>query len=431
MRKLDFLLIFLFVLSLMQSCDSDLEMDYDINDLKNYNASNTSLTGQFEAVWSALSLNYPIWDYEAEFGTDWDMVHKKYLPVFQELDRKYGMDNPVPDSVLWDYYNKVMNYLHDGHINLRIKNIHKGNEVCYSYSYYRIPNILSSQYQFDKSYGDHILKYYFKRSLSLRYYNENSETNKLSEYKCANGNRYSNTDQFAVFDDNIIYYYLKDYHQTSDSLRMDLWRKWFEKVQKLKKESRLKGLVIDLRGNTGGVGDNNKYVIGSLVPSVYGLRNEIQIGYLREKKGIGRFEYAEPYPVYMPVLEEDHVTITEQIVILTDSLTSSTAELACLFAKERDNMTIIGTRTWGCYSPLWTGHVNHYAGFGKIGDESLKETSFYISMPYATFLTKDKKIIESIGVKPDVEIVLDRNLFNETGRDNQLERALKFIRTGK
>ena len=58
------------------------------------------------------------------------------------------------------------------------------------------------------------------------------------------------------------------------------------------------------------------------------------------------------------------------------------------------------------------------------------ETPVYVYLPSVAYITHDNKIIEGIGITPDIEVDLDANLFEATGQDTQLDRALQFIRTG-
>ena len=45
-------------------------------------------------------------------------------------------------------------------------------------------------------------------------------------------------------------------------------------------------------------------------------------------------------------------------------------------------------------------------------------------------LTLDKKPIEGQGLTPDIDVNLDVDLFQATGQDTQLDRALQFLRSG-
>jgi C-terminal processing protease CtpA/Prc len=45
-------------------------------------------------------------------------------------------------------------------------------------------------------------------------------------------------------------------------------------------------------------------------------------------------------------------------------------------------------------------------------------------------MTKDKQILEGVGLTPDIEVDFDVTLYRSTGRDTQLDRALQYLRTG-
>ena len=72
-----------------------------------------------------LNTNYQLWDYEAQFGLNWDDVYDKYLPQFEELDRRDRSIDPVPDSTLERLYTEILAPLHDGHLSVEVKNLHK------------------------------------------------------------------------------------------------------------------------------------------------------------------------------------------------------------------------------------------------------------------------------------------------------------------
>ena len=410
----------------VSACGSDIEMNYDINDIRNYDDANNSLTGQFEAIWRVLNFNYPEWDNEAEYGVDWDNIHDKYLPIFQSLDGKYSKENPVPDSIIWNRYNEIMACLHDGHIKMNIKNIHNNSTI----SKYFTPDIRPLKYQADSKFHTYLLQNYMFQP-KLEYYVNNHEV--TDYYECNyTDNNLSAADIVAVFNDSILYYYLPNFNLSQDEKRMSLWAQRFDKLQKLKVSGSLKGVIFDLRNNAGGDSNGYQYLLGATHQSDSCLDNAIHVGYLREKTGLGRLDFSELYQFNLPVFPQPHSIITEPIVILADSLSRSAAEITCLAGKQKRNVVQIGTETWGCFSAHYNVSNKHYAGWSMFGDPELEKVSFYINMPYAAFHTKeDKKIIEGKGVEPDINIILDRNIFNETGSDNQIERAIEYIRTGK
>lgn len=94
------------------------------------------------------------------------------------------------------------------------------------------------------------------------------------------------------------------------------------------------------------------------------------------------------------------------------------------------------TKTYGAFSPLIDGsYAITYAG--NVGDPSLADSKekisyfapFYIRLPAAAFLSLDKKFIDGTGVEPNEVVRLDYEKHKARGKDNQLDRALEYIRT--
>lgn len=52
-------------------------------------------------------------------------------------------------------------------------------------------------------------------------------------------------------------------------------------------------------------------------------------------------------------------------------------------------------------------------------------------MPSLASFILDKQQLEGVGISPDIEVDFDMPVFESTGRDIQLERALQFIRSGE
>ena len=55
----------------------------------------------------------------------------------------------------------------------------------------------------------------------------------------------------------------------------------------------------------------------------------------------------------------------------------------------------------------------------------------YAHLPSMASYTLEKKLVEAEGIHPDIEVDLDIDQYNNTGKDTQLDRALQFIRTGQ
>lgn len=98
-------------------------------------------------------------------------------------------------------------------------------------------------------------------------------------------------------------------------------------------------------------------------------------------------------------------------------------------AKLLDNARLIGTRTHGGFCALSgkENYTDNYAGY--VGEQNV--TSVFCYIPQEVALTLDNEIIEGYGVTPDIEIPFDAASWNYgAGPDNQIERALQFIRMG-
>ena len=188
---------------------------------------------------------------------------------------------------------------------------------------------------------------------------------------------------------------------------VDTWINWFSMIQEMKENGTLKGVIIDVRTNSGGYNNDSKYVLGALVPQ----GSPFQIGYQREKNGVGRYDYGPMLPYKLLTLSIAHETITEPIVVLTNCLSVSMS------------------RSWGATCTVINGpeyYSYYYAGC--IGEKG--KTPVYVYLPTCVTFSIDKKSYEGVGVEPDIEVDLDRDIFDTTGYDTQLERALQYIETG-
>jgi carboxyl-terminal processing protease len=159
-----------------------------------------------------------------------------------------------------------------------------------------------------------------------------------------------------------------------------------------------RGLVIDLRGNPGGIMGVASGVVGLLTNEV-GL-----IGLLRLRSGgipIPSFPQRSPY--------------AGPIVVLIDRLSGSTAEVMAAALQETGRASVVGERSAGAVLganiiKLPTGALFEYARAG--------------------FKTARGATLEGKGVRPDVELKLDRGSLLR-GEDNQLQEAVRQIELRK
>ncbi len=92
-----------------------------------------------------------------------------------------------------------------------------------------------------------------------------------------------------------------------------LWKKWFDTVQTLHKNGQLKGVIIDLRSNSGGLMADFPYIVGTLVS------HDVHLGSARYKRGVGRYDYSAEIKQVFNQCPYAHEAISEPIVILTNA----------------------------------------------------------------------------------------------------------------
>ena len=204
----------------------------------------------------------------------------------------------------------------------------------------------------------------------------------------------------------------------------DTWRAWFNAIQEHQKAGDLGGVIIDVRSNGGGYLNDFRYVIGALVPSGGFLNCKA-----RFKRGTGRYDYSPVMPQEMLTMDEEHVTVTAPIAVLCNCNSVSMAEHTSMGAKLLDNGRLIGTRTHGGFCALTDGegYTNNYSGY--VGVQNTTPVFCYI--PQEVAITLDDKIIEGYGIEPDIEVPFNTTLWaGGEGPDNQINRALEYIRTG-
>lgn len=155
------------------------------------------------------------------------------------------------------------------------------------------------------------------------------------------------------------------------------------------------GIIIDLRGNPGGV--------GGLAGGVAGLLTEKQVslGTMRSRSGtMSLLGYPQPDP------------FMKKIVVLTDHGSGSTSEMFAAGIQENGRGKVVGERSAGAillsvFDPLPTGYMFQYA----ISD----------------YKSPKNILIEGRGVTPDQEVVLTRESLL-AGKDIQLDAAIAEIR---
>ncbi|HKY06361.1 MAG TPA: S41 family peptidase, partial [Blastocatellia bacterium] len=158
-----------------------------------------------------------------------------------------------------------------------------------------------------------------------------------------------------------------------------------------------KSLIIDLRGNGGGLETTMKRLIGSF------FNQEIKIGDVKRRD--------ETKPLIAKPRSNNY--FEGDLIVLVDSESSSASEVFARVIQIEKRGIVIGDRTSG--KVMRSRYYGHESGLDIV--------AFYgASITDADIVMKDGKSLEGVGVRPD-ELLLPSGAALAAGRDPVLSRA--------
>ena len=185
-----------------------------------------------------------------------------------------------------------------------------------------------------------------------------------------------------------------------DSFTQDSYNEFKEALNDIKSHNP-KGLIIDLRDNTGG------YVDAALkIADLFAEKDKVLL--IQEDKNGYRSEKT--------ALSDPQIKIPT--VILVNGYTASASEILTGIFKDYGLATIVGTQTYGkgvIQTIILNSELNAGGGVLKVTTEEY-------------FTPKENKI-NKIGITPDVEIQLDED-YDGTNKeeDNQIQKAIEILK---
>ena len=175
--------------------------------------------------------------------------------------------------------------------------------------------------------------------------------------------------------------------------------KEFKEVYNKLNKNKIKGLIIDVRNNGGGILDE------TLEIADYILDKDNTILITKDREGNEEIEKSNKKPI-----------ITVPIVVLTNENTASASEILAAALKENGKATIVGETTYGK---------------GLIQELITLSDGSGIKITVEEYYTPNRNKINEVGVVPDVEVSLPdtvENIYNvEEKDDTQLEEAIKIL----
>ena len=151
----------------------------------------------------------------------------------------------------------------------------------------------------------------------------------------------------------------------------------------------LKGLIIDLRDNYGGLLSTAEDIIDDILPT--GV-----ITYTVDKKGNKEYIYS------------DSATLNLPVVVLVNENSASASEIMAAAIKDYSKGAVVGTKSYG------KGLVQV---FKSLGDKT------YLKMTISEYFSPSGQKINELGVEPDYVVENDEN----SKEDKQLEKAKEVI----
>ena len=154
-------------------------------------------------------------------------------------------------------------------------------------------------------------------------------------------------------------------------------------------------LIIDLRGNTGGLLDNAIFVAdrfinkGTIVDIIYRSGNKKTI---RAK--------------------DEGIPLDKPVVVLVNGTSASASEILSGALKDTHKATLVGNKTFGK---------------GLVQKVVPLPNSTGVNVTIARYLTPNGTDINKLGIKPDIEIGTDFDFIEDNKPDIQLEKAKEIL----
>jgi len=367
----------------------------------------------FEGFWTGMNNNYVFWDIDP---TDWDKIYRDFRPKFAALDAQSGSFNAkIPQAR--ELFTEITKDLIDGHFALSLENDDMG-------AIYAIRDGISWTEFNEAAYIPQIIETYLSQSLSHKVPSGVS-TAELDGFEAIVGKIPFSSNS----DNSILYFHFTNFNWTSiynrrswdDLSHRDSLSEIFTYFINNLHSPSVRGVIVDLRGNTGGYVDDFQMIWGRMFSE-----GSKKIGYTRQKTGDNRLDFGPLIPIYIYNRLNTYNflffgrDLNVPLVLLVNNFSISASEISTLFVRTLDNGFIVGSRTWGGMGAITENWVFNSGQFSTLGVNFSYTASVQV-------LDLNKKSWEGKGIEPD--FVVD---FNESemmaGKDARLEKAIEIIR---
>jgi len=388
----------LFIGFLMVACRKEVTKER----LTNYNGK--SFTEVFEAFWNGMDANYVFWDIET---VDWDNMYKTYKPRFEYLDKQ--KNDPQSAQRAAQYLVDMTKDLADSHLDLSFNGV-----TSFVISNYPIqgtnfqPASIRHQLRGDrfpipaKIFEETIPKYYLTKARV----GTDQGSFRMNMGIIPRNNKELLYIHFTSF--QLMSQYLTN-NTTSTPVKPVL-----DEFFRYTKDPSIDGLILDLRGNPGGLVADLDFLIGKLITAPG------HFSYTRTKNGSGRLDYTPWVKGYVHP-QPGGTNFTKPIAVLVDNYSVSMAEMTSLAVKHifRESK-IIGEKTWG-----GTGQIP-YTDTRYLGGQFIAANFVKVYTAGVEFRDKNLVSYENKGITPDISIAYDTTAI-KSNVDVQLEKGIDYL----
>ena len=302
--------------------------------------------GNFDQLWKIIDERYCFLDYK---GIDWKKIG--------ERKRKF-IEPEMDDRDLFQVLSDMLYELQDGHVNLTSTD----NQTHFDFW-------LDSPRNFSEA------------TIESNYYlGQNYQQTAGFKYK--------------ILNDKVGYIYYEKFSEGIDNNDLDRVFSYF---------SNCKGLIIDVRQNSGGNATNSAKIASRFT------EKKILTGYICHKTGPGHNDFSEPYAIYLEAAKG--IRWQKKVAVLTNGHSYSATNDFVNHMRCLPNVTIVGDKTGG--------------GSGMPFSSELPN-GWTIRFSASPHFDKNMNHIEW-GINPDVKV--DINYKDEAnGFDTIIEEARKLLK---
>jgi hypothetical protein len=299
----------------------------------------------FEEVWKVMDQRYALFEVK---NVDWNAVYEYY---------RSRVSTGMSETDLFNVLGDMLDLVKDGHVSIA----NSGQTRSYD-------------------------NFYTAFAANFNY------TNLLNNYL---GNDYITKGPLLYkIVDSVGYIYYKSFASEADAALLD---NLFTDLS-----ARTKGLILDVRDNTGGSSENSSRLFSHFIPA------KTLVKFERMKRGPGHSDFYEPEAYYVSPAS---TVYKKRVAVLTNRKCFSTCNDFVLFMSSLENVKLYGDQT---------------GGGGGIPQDYLLPNGWKLQYTASLTLSPQKQSIEN-GILPDVNVVISP-IDESNGRDPILDRAFLSLK---